>query len=264
MSVIQVYLPRDVRVSTAPFENSFMKISSEGRLAGAVLKQDVPKKAIEAMSIQTSVCEEPPCDEDPLTATHVYAPGHFGDRKVKLPAGYYYLYLIADGPTEVELHLGDLGGKTTLRPSAPARATLGALQPTIEETNTKIAYQAKAEHGIGHSGISLVALELEHEQALASHITACLNHVDDEGVTPPPPGTCNEGGFGLWFTDRALDSDRAMIVAMGLVGPGHYWHEINYQTLGVVTEAEAMEFSLDYGMHGRDANNIYSVTFSWE
>jgi hypothetical protein len=259
-TVAHVLLPRPVKVSTSPFKNDLFEIKSRGRLAGAVLKQDVVRGGAEAMSLQFSLCAKAPCDRRPLGFTQVYETHHSFSRKTTLPAGPYLLYVVADGvPTTVDVHLPGLAGKSKVRPDAAADYSLDRLSPEVPVAGTTPTYRGFADASIPHMGMTVAALEVRSDKNLADKFDVCVEELNRQLPVSPDYCLASAGGSVI-MTSRGRDDHRALVVSSVLAGAGDYRHRLSLETASLVEDVNTIAFSLDYGS-GRRVGGSSSLTW---
>ncbi len=253
-TVMDVIVREDVTIPKRSFDNPAITIRSRGRFAGVVLKSLTG--GAELISYNVATCEAPPCASPSLNYTYVTDARRSPTRnRALLPAGYYRLFLLADGtPTEVTMDLKGLTGRTTLRPKAEADYTLGPLETQIDNASSNVN-AGTASHSFENPGISLVALAVEADQEVAASYSTCLSE-ESASEEPVHVGSCHGSVANL----GEETSDRySMVVGMGLVDAADWSHQVSYQLAGVVSSAHALEFSLDYGSGFRSAVSYTSI-----
>ena len=259
-TVAHVVLPRPVRISTFPFRNPLFEIDSRGRIAGAVLKQDVARGGAEVYGLQFAVCAKAPCARQPRQLTEYYSShGGFGKKHATLPAGRYLLFVVSDGvPTTVHLHLPGLGGRATVQPDAAPNVSLETMTPLTPTAPGVPVYRASAEGSIKHVGLTVAAVELRSDKDIGDKVDACTERVNES--LPLSPDWCAGSGGGVLMTSRGKDDHRALIVAAALAGRGSYRHWISVETASLVKDINGVALTLDYGS-GRRSGGM--STMAW-
>lgn len=244
---LDVYLPEAVTISTEPFRNDFAKISTQGTIAGFVLKRVGGSREIEVMGFSVSACASTECDARPLVFTQVYDPKHFFKRKATLEPGLYNLFLVADGPTEVELSFPGLAGSTTFDAFGPAESML-------EEPKNDVFvalpggnfFSASADGEMSSIGLSLMALTVETDAELLGNVSMCVQR-----KRSPISGTshwifCEGSGGSSTFIRNDLEAHRQVFVSLDTVGKGPKSLGMSYTLAGRVREAKALVMLLEY------------------
>lgn len=143
---IEVHIPRAVTIEGDPFSNDDVSYSGKGRVVGIALVEDGPptRQAFEVISVRWAFCGSAACEPgdyvDELTTT-----SNWRGKRWRIPAGDYRLYLIADGaPAEVTLRLGELEGRTALRPTARVAGRIAAPAATAAALPTDHLFLGRA------------------------------------------------------------------------------------------------------------------------
>ena len=253
-AAVEVVLPRKVRISTNTVQNSFASVSATGPIAGVVVRQTGVEDPAEVVALSIDPCSPPPCTEDRLEVTAVRVPGTLaGARATHLPRGRYVVYLIAEeGSVRAKLTLPGLGGKTTLRPTSPAAASFGELDPGITGTTGATFYQATAEHAVPRGGFSVVAFELDVSPHLIGNYGSCIARAE-AGIPPAVTGNTCARNSGAWtFVYPDPEGGRLRGVSLSMVVPGEYVHSVSVRSATVPREVFAFGFALSFtGAKGR-------------
>jgi len=248
-------LPRPVEVSTLPFRNKLTTIRSTVPVAGLVLKQDVPKDGVEVLALSLAMCRRPPCHEKRLAVTHISNPTTHGfPKKTTLPTGDYLVYLIADGPTEVDLHLPGLEGAVDASMSPSDAVDMVKPRTSFDPLPQHTVYSAEAKQELDGSGWAMMAVEMETDSEVFGDIETCLQDtprrpgVDDVSV-PLLFDSCGGSGTGTTFVSREPGSHRHVILSLAAIGKGTYFHSLSYKMVSDVKSmtALAIDVSLPRG-----------------
>jgi hypothetical protein len=243
-------LPRPVEVSTAPFRNELTSFRSTGRVAGLVLKQDVPKDGVEVLALSLAMCDRPPCDEKRLSVTHVWKPAARGfPKKTTLPAGDYFVYLIADGPTEADLHLPGLEGEVHASLSPADDVDIVEPDTSFDPLPQHTVYSAEAEQELDGTGWAMMAIDMETDSEVFGDVQTCLQDtprrpgVDDVSV-PLLLESCDGSGSGTTFVSKVPGSHRHVILSLATIGKGTYFHSLSYKMVSDVKSMSALAVDL--------------------
>jgi hypothetical protein len=263
-----VRLHRPVEISSFPFNNKLAKIRSTGRVAGLVLKQDVPKNGVEVLAISLALCPKLPCKEKRLDVTQVWDPAERGfPKKVTLPAGNYLVYLIAEDKTEIELRLPGLRGQATASLSSSKAVDIVEPQATFDPLPQHNVYSAEAKQKLEGIGWAMLAVEIEADSEVFSEIDTCLQKrqrrpvIDDVSV-PFLFETCDGSGSSTTYIAGRPDSRRQVILNLDTVGKGKYFHGLSYKTVSDLKEANALAVDISLP-RGKRTSGFGSATW-WD
>jgi len=246
----RVHLSQPVEISSFPFRNDFDKISSQGRIAGFVLKQDLAKGGVEVLGLSLALCDKPPCKERRLSFTQVWDPSERGfPEKVTLPAGDYFLYLIADGPTHVELSFPGLSGRGAMEPESAGDVDITTPETTFEPVSGRNIYAAEAKQILDGIGWAVLAYEVVTEAAIYSETETCLQSKKRDGLSsivtvPLLLSSCRGSGSGSYYFDPGGVGGRQVVVSLSTVDEGRYFHSIASKTVGEVKELHALALDI--------------------
>ena len=243
-------LPRPVEISSFPFRNKLTTIRSTGRVAGLVLKQDVPKGGVEVLALSLALCPRLPCEEERLNVTHVWDPDTRGfPKKTTLPAGDYFIYLIAETETEVELTLPGVEGE--LEASLSATDAVDVVEPStsFDPLPQHNLYSAEAKQTLDGIGWAMMAIEMETESELFGDIETCLQDsertpvIDDVSV-PFLMSSCRGSGSGTTFVASEPGAHRHVILSLATIDKGKYFHSLSYKMVSDVKAMNALAIDL--------------------
>lgn len=249
-----ITLPRPVVVKANALDETIVRVSATGPIAGLVLRQDSRRPAqLTALSIDP--CSSPPCTQPRAAWSNVSVPGSHGRKAMTLPAGRYFLYFIAEGgPAEVTLRLEGLGGESTVRPLGKTRAEFGELDAGVAGGPVGPVYRAATTFELPRFGLRLAAVELDTAPHLIGRYSSCLR----EAVAPVPDATraftCPGISGWLIVTPQARDA-RVRFATLSTLGGGSYEQTMAVETAAVPEEVSSFGFSLSYD--GRDTGDRY-------
>jgi hypothetical protein len=255
-----VTLPRAVRVSTYPFDNPLVEVTSRGSLAGIVLRQDV-RQGIEVVHMEGDLCGSA-CPGQALDGLTVWDPKAKVRRSsITLPRGRYQLYAIAtDGPMTARIRLPGLRGSADLAPDRQADFTSRA---TGTDPSDPYVLAEQVDLSLGHRGLSMFAAEVDAERVAANSFGSCIETSDGELPAATDPAACEGTAAGGAVVRHSTEGGRMAIMSMGQLGPGSYEHQLNFRTASVVRSFEARHFLLEYETEDRSGGGLYSLTGMW-
>jgi hypothetical protein len=242
--VMKVRLPRPVEVSTFAFDNKAVDLDVSGSLGGLVLKQDVPKNGLELMAFSFSACKS--CTGR-AEFFDVFAPARRSfPKKETLPAGDYWLYVVADSaPTTVTLNLDGLGGTTELRPRGEATSRIGPADDIFVSPSSNIKAADHRQY-VGRAGINLLAVDTKSGRSLLTDINQCLSR---RKMSPAEAllGNACEGSGGSMTTYGTIDEkNRSVYISVDQSGSGRFWNTMSWRSAGDLREGGVIGFSLAY------------------
>lgn len=222
-------------------------ITGAGRARGVALVRegdDAFKRPL-LFYVTTSFCGEPGCgpDEDP-PATSATRDDTAGDGVLRLPAGMYRLYLIADrDPLKVTLRLPGQRGKSTIRPTTPAGP--GPIVPSngvdVSPGGAPLAYSGGVDvETRGSESLGIFAMDARKTKQWAYGIVGFCDYPS----SPPDPVGYAPGCPTAPFHTRVHD---------GVINPGvvqfdrsytglYYWQGAGLRSFGgYITAASVTE-----------------------
>lgn len=244
-----VSVPQAASVSIQPSAKS---IAGNGRAAGALLVavDPGPKKRTTYALTRIAFCAAAGCVTDKTrSAEFAFYDGDYDDEELRVPAGRYVLYVIADGaPVSVTMKFRGLAGSTRITPTGPADFGVGPPPVAITEGTTGAVYSAgKATDMSGPGSFSLSALRIASDNWAAGPVTTCL-------YDRKPPQTVGFGpgcpaGQNFVFLDAVVSVIPQVKIygsAAGRDGPGVLGHGAWFAAAASIDAAESMAFQLDF------------------
>lgn len=225
-----VILPRMVEIANPTLRESDFRIRSEARFAGFAL--------VHKETLQTWVggrVKKPRDGQIPFFVS-LDPLGQSGDgpESHKLPAGQYYLYLVADEPSRVtiRLTLDQLRGSIRLQTSTRARTQVKF--PRVQSHNTSNVHWVEAEGPIvTRSGAQMLATWFSTSRHLVTSYESCFykGSVPEPDRSVPACALLNAadiqgGNTGLrvsTYPKVASDRGRLFIPAGRIYSPGEGW-----------------------------------------
>lgn len=134
-SVMRVDVPASATVTWLPSDNPDVIVEGEGRFVGVVLTSDAPTldgpTLVAGRIPMDAVCwPGRGCPVGPVVSVQARQMIDWNAGIIRVPAGRYLLYLIADGsPVSVTLQLRGLSGSIDLAPSDPAPIRMVSWSP---------------------------------------------------------------------------------------------------------------------------------------
>jgi hypothetical protein len=258
-----VTLPRDVTISTAPFDNPLITLTSGGPLSVVVLRQDV-KRGVEVVYKQADLCR-PDCKGQALSSLTAWDPtAKEFSKKMTLPAGRYQLYVIAlEEPTAVRMKLPGLSGRTQLHPGLPVDLTSKEMRTT--DPPSPYNFSAQVDHTVDGRGLSLIAAEADTDHFVAGNMSSCIEAADGETPAPVDDPTCEGGrtaGTGVVVNNLA-EGGRKVLMSMGLLGRGAYEHQLRLRQASAIRSFHVRHLLLNYSSPYRHNDWLYSMSFMW-
>lgn len=250
--MVTVTLPRDVRISLTGM-GDLVDIEGAGRAAGFVLIGTEPVDGSHPFLSATRVgfCGEVGCSPGKAErAKFGFYEGDYDAETLRLPAGTYHLYVVADGRrVDVRLELPGLPGTARFRPTGAA--DFEVTEPTVavhEQALSTVYSNGDAFEMSGNQSFSLNALRIRATAWGGGQIAHCIY---DE--TPPPsPAAFGPGcpaGMNVPVTDAvvtAVPLTRIYATGAARYGAGVLGHGSWYGAAAAVEEADAVGFNLDF------------------
>ncbi len=247
-----------VRLPTAAsvrlrFGSGGLELEGSGKVTGIVLSRidvDNFERPI-LVFLRTSLCGEKGCDpiED---ATYLTGGDFSGKEKVRLPAGTYILYLVADGkPVMATLHLSGVSGRAVLKPSENVQAGITKPPVNLQDSTGNTFYSSgQVVDFDGASALWSTALRMHGDAWVAGKYGHCVYRGD------PPPSPVGfspncPGGSDTSIVDAIVRPIPYETVAGGMTvasEAGRWGFGDYYESVAVAREPSAVAFYLSFGM----------------
>lgn len=225
-------------------------IQGGGRLAGIVLSRadlDNPGRPV-LVALRYSICEAKGCNGASralFVGDDIVSP-----ENVRLPAGEYILYLVADRRrATVTLPLQGIAGTASLKPNTPVHSAIDTPPVTIGgEEGAPIYSSGQTVDFRGESSLWATILHMEGDAWVAGKYGHCIYRGD---APPPPVGFAPNcpGGSDAAFVDAIVQpfAYEKAGGALTLASAGGVWGFGDYYEAVAVTGAPtALAFYLDF------------------
>ncbi len=191
---VKVALPRPVTIDSGePNEpgnaiNADITVTGNGRFVGVALVQDPYPGARDArrffLAGRFAGCDEAGCKPTDNSIETMYDLQQDAADTLRLEAGNYRLYLIADGaPVRATIHLHGLSGRRSLEVTEPADLDLQTPPSRVDtDAGGGRLWSAGSSFAGGQVGFSMSWLEIEAEDFSGMEVGICQYNA----IEPPP------------------------------------------------------------------------------